>query len=96
MAEAAGSAGGQRLDLWLWHARVARTRSACAALVAGGKVRVNGLRVEKPARPVRAGDVVTLSVGGARVIKVLGFAERRGSPADARLLYEELSGPEAT
>ena len=36
----------QRIDKWLWHARVVRTRSAAAALAASGHVRVNGQRVD--------------------------------------------------
>ncbi len=88
---------GQRLDQWLWHARFAKTRALCARLVAGRKVRLNGRRVEKPAQPVRIGDVLTLSVGGAvRVVRVAGFGTRRGPASEATLLYEDLSGPEAT
>ena len=43
----------QRIDKWLWHARVVRTRPAAAGLATSGRVRVNGVRVLKPsaARP---------------------------------------------
>jgi ribosome-associated heat shock protein Hsp15 len=79
----------QRVDKWLWHARVVRTRSAAAALAAAGHVRINGARIDAPSRPVRAGDVVTVALDRAvRVIKVVGFAERRGSADDARRLCE--------
>ena len=41
---------------------------------------------------LRVGDVVTVSTcQGIRVLKVTGFAGRRGSGQAARLLYEELS-----
>ena len=77
----------QRLDKWLWHARVVRTRAAAAALAASGHVRINGERVDAPSRPVRTGDVVTVALDRqVRVLKVLGFAERRGSADDARAL----------
>jgi ribosome-associated heat shock protein Hsp15 len=77
----------QRIDKWLWHARVVRTRSAAAALAASGRVRINGQRIDAAARVVRAGDVVTVALdGGVRVLKVLGFADRRGSADEARLL----------
>jgi ribosome-associated heat shock protein Hsp15 len=85
----------QRIDKWLWHARVVRTRAAAAALAGSGHVRVNGVRVDAPSRLVRAGDVVTIALDRrVRVLKVLGHAERRGSAGDARPLYEDLSPPE--
>jgi ribosome-associated heat shock protein Hsp15 len=81
----------QRIDKWLWHARVVRTRSAAAGLAAAGHVRINGQRVDAPSRVVRPGDVVTVALDRAvRVLKVLGFAERRGSADDARMLCETL------
>jgi ribosome-associated heat shock protein Hsp15 len=84
----------QRIDKWLWHARVVRTRSAAAALVICGHVRINGVRVDAPSRAVRAGDVVTVALDRAvRVLRVVGFAERRGSSDDARGLFEPV-GPD--
>jgi ribosome-associated heat shock protein Hsp15 len=81
----------QRIDKWLWHARVVRTRQAAAALAASGHVRINGQRVDAPSRAVRPGDVVTVALDRAvRVLKVLGFAERRGSADDARALCADI------
>ena len=54
----------QRIDKWLWHARVVRTRSAAAALAASGHVRINGQRIDAASRAVRPGDVVTVEVEG--------------------------------
>jgi ribosome-associated heat shock protein Hsp15 len=82
----------QRIDKWLWHARVVRTRSAAAALVASGHVRLNGTRCVASSSPVRPGDVVTVALDRAvRVLKVAGFAERRGDAQAARPLYEDLT-----
>ncbi len=50
---------GQRLDKWLWCARLVKTRSLAAKLIEGGKVRINGERALKVSRHVRLGDVVT-------------------------------------
>ncbi len=84
----------QRIDKWLWHARVVRTRSAAAALVGEGLVRVNGARSDAASRPVRAGDVVTVALDRqVRVLKVAGFADRRGSAELARVLFEDLTPP---
>ena len=82
----------QRIDKWLWHARIVRTRSAAAALAASGHVRLNGTRVEAPAKPVRAGDVVTIALDArVRVLKVSGFALRRGGADEGRALYEDMT-----
>ena len=84
----------QRLDKWLWCARLTRTRSGAARLIEAGKVRVNGARALKPSRPVQADDVVTASwLGKLTVVRVLGSAERRGPPSLARTLYEDLTPP---
>jgi len=80
----------QRIDKWLWHARVARTRTAAAALAASGYVRVNGTRIDAASRAVKIGDVVTVALDSrVRVLKVLGFAERRGAAEVAAKLFEE-------
>jgi ribosome-associated heat shock protein Hsp15 len=82
----------QRIDKWLWHARVVRTRSAAAALAASGHVRVNGQRIDGASRAVRLDDVVTVALDrSVRVLKVVGFAERRGPAESARLLVEDLT-----
>jgi ribosome-associated heat shock protein Hsp15 len=66
-----------------------RTRSAAAALVETGYVRVNGARVAAASHAVRAGDVVTLALDrGVKVVRVGAFSERRGGSEQARGLYE--------
>jgi ribosome-associated heat shock protein Hsp15 len=81
----------QRIDKWLWHARIVRTRSAAAALTVAGHVRRNGVRVDAASRTVRAGDVLTIALDrGVRVLRVLQFAQRRGGADMARTLYDEL------
>ena len=86
----------QRLDAWLWCARLARGRSDCAAIVESGRVRINRQPTDKPHAKVRPGDVLTIAVGqgerGAiRIWRVLALAQRRGPPAEARGLYEEIA-----
>jgi ribosome-associated heat shock protein Hsp15 len=81
----------QRLDKWLWHARVVKARSSAAALVEAGHVRINGARETAPGRAVKPGDVLTIGLDhGVRVLKVVGFAERRGDASAARVLYDDL------
>ena len=87
-------AGRQRIDKWLWHARVVRTRTAAAALASSGHVRLNGARVDAASQPVRLGDVLTVALDRrVRVLKVLDLAERRGSAANTIGLYEEIGEP---
>ena len=82
----------QRIDKWLWHARVVRTRSSAAALVTEGHVRLNGERVSASSRPVKAGDVVTVALDRVvRILEVTGFAERRGDADAARLLCRDIT-----
>ena len=82
----------QRLDKWLWFARIVKSRTLAAQLVQDGKVRVNRTKVAKPAQTVRADDVLTIVIrGNVQVLKVVAPGARRGPPAEARLLYEVLS-----
>lgn len=80
-----------RLDKWLWHARLCKTRSLAARLIEAGAVRVNAARVLKPATPLRVGDGVTLvHAGHVRALRVLGLGLRRGPAPEAQALYADL------
>ena len=78
-----------RLDKWLFHARFYRTRALAQAAASAGRVRLNGIRVEKPAQQLKPGDVLTLGRGGdVLALRVLALAERRGPAIEAQRLYE--------
>lgn len=80
-----------RADRWLWAARFFKSRALAAEACAGGKVDVNN-QVAKPARSVRAGDLVRVTLpGGKRIVRVEGLSERRGPGAAARALYTDLT-----
>ena len=82
----------QRLDRWLWFARLVRSRTRASAVVSAGQVRVNRLRVEAPGHTIKRGDVLTIALGHRiKVWRVLGVAARRGSASEARQLYADLS-----
>jgi ribosome-associated heat shock protein Hsp15 len=84
----------QRIDRWLWHARIARTRTLAAGLAVSGHVRLNGRRVDAAAQPVRSGDILTVALPSrVRVLNIVGFAPRRGNASQARALYDDLSPP---
>jgi ribosome-associated heat shock protein Hsp15 len=81
----------QRLDKWLWHARVVKARTSAAELVESGHVRINGVREKSPGHAVKLGDVVTVALDrSVRVLKVTGFSERRGDAAAAAELFQDL------
>jgi ribosome-associated heat shock protein Hsp15 len=87
-----GGAVSQRLDRWLWHARIVKTRALAAGLVASGYVRINGRRAEQPSRAIKAGDVLTIALPSrVRVLKVAGILPRRADAAAARRLYETMT-----
>ncbi|HTW29963.1 MAG TPA: RNA-binding S4 domain-containing protein [Acetobacteraceae bacterium] len=84
----------QRLDKWLWCARLLHARGDFARLVAIGSVRLNRQPTDKPHARLRPGDVLTLPLPrGVRVVRVLALATRRGPATEARSLYEELAEP---
>ena len=89
----------QRVDRWLWFARVVKTRVLAAGLVEAGRVRINRHKVSKPGYAVGPGDVLTVALHGRiRVLKVLACADRRGAASAARVLYEEqdMSNPDGS
>jgi ribosome-associated heat shock protein Hsp15 len=87
-------AGRQRIDKWLWFARVVKTRSLAQGLVEAGHVRLNGARVGASSQLVRAEDVLTIALEeSVRILKVRAFAERRGGAPEAQKLWEDLSPP---
>ncbi|KAB2912548.1 MAG: RNA-binding S4 domain-containing protein [Hyphomicrobiaceae bacterium] len=90
--EAPAPPGTQRLDKWLWFARVTKSRTLAAHLVQEGRIRLNRARAAKPSQSVRAGDVLTIAVRGrVDILKILAPGTHRGPPTEARTLYEVLT-----
>jgi ribosome-associated heat shock protein Hsp15 len=84
----------QRLDKWLWHARMVKTRPAAVSLIEAGFVRVNSKRAEQVAKPVGIGDILTLALPRRVVVlEILGIAERRGGFPEASKLYRMIDQP---
>jgi len=84
----------QRLDKWLWFARVVKSRTLAAKLVGEGFVRINGVKTDVPAKAVHIGDVLTIALErDVRVLKVMAPGTRRGPFSEAQTLYEDLTPP---
>lgn len=82
----------QRLDKWLWHARLYRSRTSATNAVLGSRVRINRKIVVKSHASIRPGDVITLALWNhVKIIEVLAIAMRRCSVIGAQLLYNELN-----
>ncbi len=87
--------GRQRVDVWLFRARLAKTRAEAARLISEGGVRLvhNGQarRVAKPSVEVAPGDVLVMPGHvGLLTIEVRALADRRGPAAEARGLYGQV------
>lgn len=98
MAEAPQDSARIRLDKWLVHARLFKTRTLAAGRISGGGVRVNGQPCRKPGRAIGPGDEVVISHRGhVRALRVLAPGMRRGPASEAAELYENLTdeGPDA-
>lgn len=93
-----GTAGSQlasqRLDQWLWFARIIKSRTLAATLIEEGKIRVNREKVAKASFVVKPGDVITSGVHRqVRVLKVVAIGKRRGPATEAQALFEDLTPP---
>lgn len=78
-----------RIDKWLWAARFYKTRTLASQEIDKGRVLLNDHTV-KPAREVRAGDVVQVRTGDiVRTVHVTALSEQRGPASAAALLFTE-------
>ncbi|MBI1365968.1 MAG: RNA-binding S4 domain-containing protein [Alphaproteobacteria bacterium] len=89
-----GALTAQRIDKWLWCARLFKTRSQASKAAASGSLRLmrDGatFRVEKASALIRAGDRIAFLQGQKlRVIEIIACAARRGPSGEARMLYTE-------
>jgi ribosome-associated heat shock protein Hsp15 len=81
-----------RIDVWLFRARIFRTRALASAHVSGGSVRLSRAgqvrRISKPGELVGPGDELALKPNRELVtLRIEAAGERRGPAPEARLLY---------
>jgi ribosome-associated heat shock protein Hsp15 len=82
--------GRQRIDKWLFFARVVKSRSLAAKLVQAG--RVNREKAGEAAQPVKPGDVLTINLDRrVIVLRIVAAGVRRGPFEEARTLYADLT-----
>ncbi|MBL8581281.1 MAG: RNA-binding S4 domain-containing protein [Rhizobiaceae bacterium] len=84
----------QRVDKWLFFARVVKSRSLAQKLVTGGRVRINRDKAAQSSDQVGGGDVLTITLDRRILVyRVLLPGTHRGPAEEARKLYEDLSPP---
>ena len=85
-------ADGQRIDKFLWFARIVKTRALAQQLAQEGRLRIDGRVVDRAHTPVRPGVVLSFALRGeVRVLRVEQLPKRRGPPAEARQMYSEIA-----
>ncbi len=86
----------QRLDKWLFFARLIKSRSLAQKAIEAGHVAVNGKRETQSSAQIKAGDMLEVSLERRDlVVRVLLPGSRRGPYEEARLLYEDLDSRRA-
>ena len=84
----------QRLDKWLFFARMAKSRSVAQGYIQSGLVRVNDAVIRQSSHMVKAGDRLDIRFERMdRVLIVKGGGERRGPFEEAKLLYDDITPP---
>ena len=84
----------QRIDKWLFFARMAKSRSIAQSLIQSNCIRINGALVSQPSYQVKTGDRLDIKLERRDVVLVVkSGGDRRGPLEEARLLYEDLTPP---
>ena len=82
----------QRIDKWLFFARIIKSRTLAGKFAASGNVRVNSEKIDQASALIKPGDVLTITQERRiLVLRVLDCGHRRGPASEAQLLYEDIS-----
>ncbi|TRO96296.1 RNA-binding S4 domain-containing protein [Glycocaulis profundi] len=93
----APEAGRQRAEVWLFRARIFKSRGLAAKAVEAGHVRIerpgsDPARLSRASAPVRPGDRLVIRRGETLLrLEVGGMGERRGPASEAQGLYALLA-----
>ena len=82
----------QRLDRWLFFARIFKSRSLAQTAIEQGLVWIDGKTNVKCSDQIKPGDKLVVSLGNRhRWLTVLAPGTRRGPAPEAATLYTELN-----
>ena len=85
-------ADAQRLDRWLFFARIFKSRSLAQTAIEEGRVWIDGKTNVKCSETVKPGDKIVVAIGARhRWLTVLAPGVRRGPAPEAATLYDDLS-----
>ena len=84
----------QRIDKWLFFARLVKSRSLAQKLVEGGSVTLNGGACRAASQILKPGDRLMIRLDRhIRDIEVVKAGERRGPALEAQALYIDHTPP---
>ena len=85
--------GTMRIDVFLWYARIVKSRVQAQAMTHDGRLRIDGRAIDRAHCPVRIGTILTFATyrGEVRVLRIEALPARRGPAAEAAACYRELS-----
>ncbi len=78
-----------RIDKWLWFCRFYKTRVLATKAVAGGHVKVNGVRAKSSTKVSNGDSIALVRDQLAYEFEVLELPLRRGPATEARRAYSE-------
>ena len=78
----------QRLDQWLWHVRIFKTRQIASKAIISGNIKVNFNTINKTHYLIKVDSIIEISISDKfRTIKVLNYTNRRISPKEVDMFY---------
>ncbi|MBV7257721.1 RNA-binding S4 domain-containing protein [Pacificimonas sp. WHA3] len=87
-----GPVPAQRIDKFLWFARLTKTRGEAQSLAKRRRIRIEGRVIRRASACVHVGDVIAFTRGErVRIVRVSALGDRRGPYTDARELYTDLA-----
>lgn len=84
----------QRIDKWLFFARIAKSRTLAQTWVEAGHVTVNDEKVKRPSADVKIGDRLEVMTAERDIVVIVRApGDSRRPYEEARLLYDDISPP---
>ena len=78
----------QRLDQWLWHVRIYKTRQIASKAIVSGNIKVNFNIISKTHYLIKVNDIIEIFMNNKfRTLDILKFTNRRISPKEVDMFY---------